>query len=324
MSSMKRLIAIGATCLVAIAAAGVGAQTFPSKPMKLVVPFPPGGTTDVTARILAEKLALEFKQPVIVENKAGAGTTIAATYVAGEPADGYTLYITGTVTHATSAALYKNLKYDPVKSFAPVGLLMESPFILVVNPSSKAKTMKDLIEMARASPGKIAYASSGNGAAPHLATEMIAKATGIKLLHVPYRGTGPALIAVLGGEVDFLISDVAAVTFINNGKLRALAVLGAKRSEMAPDVPSIVEGGVEGVDVSSNMAIFAPADTPKNVVTRINAAINKALSMDDVKRHLASLGQKVAPGTPEELGKQLAGDVQKYTRVVKESGITID
>jgi tripartite-type tricarboxylate transporter receptor subunit TctC len=323
MISMKRSIAVAATFLAAVAAPYAGAQAFPSKPIKLIVPFPPGGSTDVAARILGEKMALEFKQPVIVENRAGAGTTIAAAYVAGEPADGHTLYITGTITHATSAALYKNLSYDAVKSFTPVGLLSESPFILVVNPS-KAKTLKELIETARANPGKISYASSGNGAAPHLATEMITKATGIKLIHVPYRGVGPALTAVLGGEVDFLISDVAAVPHISKGKLRALAVLSAKPSEMAPGVPSILEGGVKGVDVSSNLAIFVPAGTPKDVIARLNAAMNRALAIDDVKRRLAGLGQEVAPGTPEELGSQLAADVQKYAKVVKEAGITID
>lgn len=324
MISVKRLLVIATTAVAAIFAPYVGAQTFPTKLIKLIVPFPPGGSTDGAARILGEKLTLEFKHPVIVENKAGAGTTIAAAFVAGEAGDGHTLYLTGTITQATSAALYKKLSYDPLKSFTPIGLMTKAPFILVVNRSSKVKTLKDLIEMARANPGKITYASSGNGAAPHLVTEMLAKATGVKLIHIPYKGVGPALIAILAGEVDFLISDVGALPYINDGKLRALSVLSAKRSALAPGIPSIVESGIKGIDVSSNLGLLAPAGVPNDVVTRINAAMNKALANDDVKRRLVGLGQEVSTGTPEEFGKVLAADVQKYARIVKESGITID
>jgi tripartite-type tricarboxylate transporter receptor subunit TctC len=324
MIPMKRCSLIAATVVAAFSASYAGAQTFPSKPIKLVVPFPPGGATDVTARILGEKLTQEFKQPVIVDNKPGAGTTIAAAFVAAEPADGHTLYLTGTITHATSAALYKKLSYDPVKSFTPVGLVTQSPFILVVNPSSKAKTLKDLIDMARANPGKITYGSTGNGAAPHLATEMLAKSTGIKAVHVPYKGTGPAMTATLAGEVDFLIADSASVPYINKGSLRALSVLSAKPSDMVPAIPSMAQNNINDIDVSSNVVILAPAGTPKDVVVRINAAINKALANDDVKTRLAGLGQEVATSTPDELGKKVAADVQKYVNIVKEAGINID
>ncbi len=251
------------------------AQGFPNKPVKIVVPFPPGGSTDVGARILAAQLSDDFKQAVYVENRPGAGTTIGAAYVAASAPDGYTLYLTGPITHAASVALYKNLSYDAIRSFAPVGNLTTSPFIIVVHPSSKAKTLQDLLTMARQNPGKLTFASSGNGAAPHLATELIARATGTTFTHVPFKGVSPALVALLGAQVDFMISDVAVVPQIREGKLRALSLTTADESELVPGVPSLAEAGVKGLDIPSGLALFAPAGTPKDIIKRINESMNR-------------------------------------------------
>jgi len=309
--------------LVAAASTAV-AQTFPSRPVKIIVPFPPGGSADAAARIVAEKTSEEWKQPVLVENKPGAGTTIAAAFVAGSAPDGYVLYLTGPISHAVSAALYKNLGYDAVSSFAAVARLASAPFILVVHPSVKANSVRELIELARARPGALTYASSGSGAAPHLAAEMLASMTGTKFVHVPFKGTAPALVALLGGQVDFQIADVAAIPHVRAGKLRALAVTTARPSALVPGVPSIAESGVPGFDVPSATGILAPAGTPREIVARINAAINRALATGDVRQRLNAQGFEAAPATPEEFAAFLASEVRKYARIIQEAGVRID
>ena len=309
--------------LVAAASAAV-AQTFPSRPVKIIVPFPPGGSADAAARIVAEKTGEEWKQPVLVENKPGAGTTIAAAFVAGSAPDGYVLYLTGPISHAVSAALYKNPGYDAVSSFAAVARVASAPFILVVNPSVKANSVRELIELARARPGALTYASSGSGAAPHLAAEMLASMTGTKFVHVPFKGTAPALVALLGGQVDFQIADVAAIPHVRAGKLRALAVTTARPSALVPGVPSVAESGVPGFDVPSATGILAPAGTPREVVAKINSAINRALATGEVRQRLNAQGFEPAPATPEEFAAFLASEVRKYARVIQEAGVRID
>ena len=309
--------------LVAAASAAV-AQTFPSRPVKIIVPFPPGGSADAAARIVAEKTGEEWKQPVLVENKPGAGTTIAAAFVAGSAPDGYVLYLTGPISHAVSAALYKNPGYDAVSSFAAVARVASAPFILVVHPSVKANSVRELIELARARPGALTYASSGSGAAPHLAAEMLASMTGTKFVHVPFKGTAPALVALLGGQVDFQIADVAAIPHVRAGKLRALAVTTARPSALVPGVPSVAESGVPGFDVPSATGILAPAGTPRDVVGKINAAINRALAIEEVRQRLNAQGFEPAPATPEEFAAFLASEVRKYARVIQEAVVRID
>jgi len=309
--------------LVAAASTAV-AQTFPSRPVKIIVPFPPGGSADAAARIVAEKTGEEWKQPVLVENKPGAGTTIAAAFVAGSAPDGYVLYLTGPISHAVSAALYKNPGYDAVSSFAAVARVASAPFILVVNPSVKANSVRELIELARARPGALTYASSGSGAAPHLAAEMLASMTGTKFVHVPFKGTAPALVALLGGQVDFQIADVAAIPHMRAGKLRALAVTTARPSALVPGVPSVAESGVPGFDVPSATGILAPAGTPREVVAKINSAINRALATGEVRQRLNAQGFEPAPATPEEFAAFLASEVRKYARVIQEAGVRID
>ena len=309
--------------LVAAASTAV-AQTFPSRPVKIIVPFPPGGSADAAARIVAEKTSEEWKQPVLVENKPGAGTTIAAAFVAGSAPDGYVLYLTGPISHAVSAALYKNPGYDAVSSFAAVARVASAPFILVVHPSVKANSVRELIELARARPGALTYASSGSGAAPHLAAEMLASMTGTKFVHVPFKGTAPALVALLGGQVDFQIADVAAIPHVRAGKLRALAVTTARPSALVPGVPSVAESGVPGFDVPSATGILAPAGTPREVVAKINSAINRALATGEVRQRLNAQGFEPAPATPEEFAAFLASEVRKYARVIQEAGVRID
>ena len=309
--------------LVAAASTAV-AQTFPSRPVKIIVPFPPGGSADAAARIVAEKTSEEWKQPVLVENKPGAGTTIAAAFVAGSAPDGYLLYLTGPISHAVSAALYKNPGYDAVSSFAAVARVASAPFILVVHPSVKANSVRELIELARARPGALTYASSGSGAAPHLAAEMLASMTGTKFVHVPFKGTAPALVALLGGQVDFQIADVAAIPHVRAGKLRALAVTTARSSALVPGVPSVAESGVPGFDVPSATGILAPAGTPREIVAKINSAINRALATGEVRQRLNAQGFEPAPATPEEFAAFLASEVRKYARIIQEAGVRID
>lgn len=303
---------------------GLHAQAYPTKPVKIVVPFPPGGSTDVAARILGAKLAEGFRQAVYIENKPGAGTTIGAAYVATSPPDGYTLYVTGPITHASSQALYKKLPYDALRSFAPVGNMTASPFIVVVHPASPAKSLKDLLEAARRQPGRLSYASSGNGAAPHLVTEIIARAAGVSFTHVPFKGVGPAVVALLGNQVDFMIADVAVVPQIREGKLRALALTTAAESPLVPGVPSMVAAGMPGVDVPSGLALFAPAGTPEAVVARVNAAMNQALQDADVRQKFAAQGFDIQTGTPAELGAMMAREIERYGQVVRQTGISID
>jgi tripartite-type tricarboxylate transporter receptor subunit TctC len=317
----KRLVS---TLALLAAASAALAQTFPSRPVRIIVPFPPGGSADASARIVAEKTSGEWKQPVLVENKPGAGTTIAAAFVAGSAPDGYMLYLTGPISHAVSAALYKNLSYDAVSSFAAVARVASAPFILVVHPSVKANSVQELIALARAGSGALTYASSGSGAAPHLAAEMLASMTGTKFVHVPFKGTAPALVALLGGQVDFQIADVAAIPHVRAGKLRALAVTTAKRSALVPEIPTIAESGVPGFDVPSATGILAPAGTPREVVAKINAAINRALATEEVRQRLNAQGFEPAPATPEEFGAFLASEVRKYARVIQEAGVRLD
>jgi tripartite-type tricarboxylate transporter receptor subunit TctC len=286
------------------AASAVLAQThstsssrgYPSKPVKIIVPFPPGGSADAVARIVAEKLADEWKQPVLVENKPGAGTTIAAAFVASAAPDGQVLYLTGPI----------------------------SPYSLVVHPSVNANSLQELIDLARATPGALTYASSGSGAAPHLAAEMLASMTGTKFVHVPFRGTAPALIALLGAQVDFQIADVAAIPHLRAGKLRALAVTTARPSALVPGVPTVAESGVPGFDVPSATGILAPAGTPREVFAKINASINRALAIEEVRQRLNAQGFEPAPATPEEFAAFLASEVRKYAKIIREAGVRID
>jgi tripartite-type tricarboxylate transporter receptor subunit TctC len=320
------LIALAAlACAAAASALGQDAAGFPDRPVKIVVGFPPGGSSDVTARIVAERMSDEWHQPVIVENKPGAAATIAAAFVAAAPADGYTILHLGPGTHAITGATYKNLSYDPVKSFTGIGQIAVSPFVVVVPPSSPFSSLKEVIDAARAKPGQISYGSSGSGGGPNLVTEVIASSSGVKFLHVPFKGAAPAAAAAVAGQVNFATVDSAsAIPYVKGGKLRALAVTTEKRSDLFKDVPTVSEAAVPGFAYPSSVGFAAPAGTPPAVVQKINAALNHALSQDAVRKRLEALGFEAAPMSADEFNAFLANEVAKYGKVVRDLGFKVD
>jgi tripartite-type tricarboxylate transporter receptor subunit TctC len=315
---------ISMVALVAVPFAGAVAQNYPAKSVRVIVPFPPGGSADAASRSMAEKLSGLWGQPVVLEHKPGAGTTIAAAYVAASPPDGYTILFCGAISHAASANLYRNLGYDAVKSFAPLGTISLSPFILVVNPSTKAGSVRELVELARARPGELNYASSGNGASPHLAAEMFARAAGIKIVHIPFKGMAPALTALLSGEVDLTFADVAVMPQVRSGRLRALAVTTAKPSPLVPGIPTLGEAGVAGVEIPSVTGFIAPAGTPRETVAFINDSMGRALASSELRERLIALGFEPFESSPEEFGAFLAAEVRRYAQVIRDAGIRVD
>jgi len=317
---VRALVSIAA----ALFAAGALAQSYPAKPVRVIVPFPPGGSADAASRSMAEKLSGLWAQPVVLEHKPGAGTTIAAAYVAAGTPDGYTILFCGAISHAASANLYRNLSYDAVKSFAPLGTISLSPFILVVNPNRKVGSVRELVELARAKPGELNYASSGNGASPHLAAEMFSRAAGIRIVHVPFKGMAPALLALVAGEVDLTFADVAVMPQVRSSRLRALAVTTAKRSPLVPGVPTLGEAGVAGVEIPSVAGFIAPAGTPRETVAFINASMGKALASDELRERLIALGFEPFESSPEAFGAFLAAEVRRYAQVIRDAGIKAD
>ncbi len=300
------------------------AQGFPSKPVRMVVPFPPGGSSDVVGRILGERLSEVWHQPMLIDNKAGAGTTIASAFVAGSAPDGYTLYLQGVSTHASAGALYKNISFDPVKSFTMVGNVTASPFVLVVNSSSSAKSAKELLDMARSKPEGLSAASSGAGGSPHLYTEMLARATGNKFLHIPYKGMAPAIVALMAGEVNFLVSDVAVMPQVRAGKVRALAVTSPRPSVLVPGVPTMAESGGPNLNLVAYIAVIGPAGMPRDLVATLNAQINRAVTHPEARQKLLAQGFEPYGTTPEELGSLLNGEIQRLGQVIRESGLKLD
>jgi tripartite-type tricarboxylate transporter receptor subunit TctC len=322
---IKQILCFALTACLASPALGDEATEFPNRTVKIVVGFPPGGSSDVTARIVAERMSEEWKQPVIVENKPGAAATIAAAFVASAPADGYTLLHLGPGTHAISAATYKNLTYDAVKSFVGVGQIAVSPFVVVVNRDSPVQSMKELLNSAKSRPGQVSYASSGSGGGPNLVTEVVASSAGVKFLHVPYKGAGPAAAAAVAGQVDFAMVDSAsAIPYIRAGRLRALAVTTARRSDLFGDVPTIAEAAVPGFAYPSSVGIAAPAATARQIVVKINAALNRALAQEAVRDRLKALGFEAAAMGADEFNTFLAEEVRKYGKVVLDLGLKSD
>jgi tripartite-type tricarboxylate transporter receptor subunit TctC len=309
----------------ALAPAQAQPTDWPNKPVRWVVPFPPGGAMDAIARILGEKAGKTLGQTFVIENRPGAGGNIGATSVAKSPADGYTIMIT-SIGMATNLPLYVKLAYDPVKDFAPVSLLAVVPNVLVVNAAqSKARSVQDVIAAARQSPGKLTYASAGNGTSIHLVGEVFTSMTHTDLLHVPYKGSGPAVADLLGGQVDSMFDSVtSAKPHVVSGKLRALAVTTAKRSRALPDVPTLAEAGVPGYDVSPWFAVFAPAGTPRPVIDKLNAALLDAIKQPDVVTRLDAIGIEPVGSTPEALAAHLAGESARWTKLIATRGIKID
>jgi len=297
-------------------------DAWPSRPIKLVVPFAAGGTSDVLARALAEKLQGVLKQTVIVDNKAGAGGVIGADSVAKAPADGYTILLGTIASHAINPALQPKMPYDALKDFAPVDLLGSISNVLLVGAGQPYKTVKDLAAAAKAKPGSVAFASAGQGSSQHMSGELFKQLAGAELTHIPYKGSAPAIQDVIGGQVPMSFETVTvALPHIQSGKVRALAVTSAKRSPALPDTPTLQEAGVKGFDVASWQAIYAPAGTPPAIVQRLNAEIEKIVAMPDVKAKFETLGLQHTPNTPAEFAAFNKAEVAKWTKVVKDGNV---
>lgn len=302
------------------------AAEYPTKPVHMVVPFPAGGTTDIFARLMADRLSKALGQQFIIENKAGAGGNIGSEGVARSDPDGYTL-VMGTVgTHAINPSLYVRMPYDHIKDFVPVAFVAGVPNVLEVNPQKvKAKTVQEFIAEAKAAKPPLTMASSGNGTSIHLSGEMFKQATGVDLVHVPYRGSGPAVNDLVGGQVDVMFDNLpSSIGQIRAGALRPIAVTSAQRSPALPDVPTIAESGVPGFDASSWFALFAPAGTPKAVVDKLNAEVLKALQDPAVKQRYAEVGAEMRPMTPAEFASFVKSETEKWAKVVKASGAKVD
>ncbi len=305
-------------------AAAASAQTYPNKPVRLVVPFAPGGFTDAVARILGQKLTAAMGQPFVVENKAGAGSTIGTDFVAKSAPDGYTLVMVSS-THVISPWIYKALPYDPLKSFAVVGKLVDSPYVLLVNPKLPARNVQEFIALAKAAPDTIHYASSGNGSAQHLMGGLFVQMTGAPLKHVPYRGSGGAATDLIAGVVQSSFAGVPnALAQVPQGRLRALAVTTAHRIPQLPEVPTLQEAGVPGYDASVWLALLAPAGTPREVVMKLNAEVGKLLADADTQKALYAAGVEAAPSTPEAMADYMAQELARWGKVVRETGIKLE
>jgi tripartite-type tricarboxylate transporter receptor subunit TctC len=302
----------------------VAAQTFPSRPVRLVVPFPAGGSTDVVARLVAEKLSQSLGQPVVVENRAGAGGTIGSEAVAKSPPDGYTLLLGTSSTHAVAPSLYPKLGYDPVRDFAPAVLIGTATVLVLVHPSVPVRNAAELITYAKANPSKLSYGSTGNGSISHLIAEYFKSAAGIQMQHVPYKGDSPLATDLLSGQVQVAFGTAAAfLQHVQSGKLRALAITDAKPSPIAPNLPTVAET-VRDFEALQWFGFFAPAGTPRDVVLRMNGDINKVLQMRDVVDKLQGLGIAVSGGSPEQFATFLRGEAGKWAKIVKDSGAKVD
>jgi tripartite-type tricarboxylate transporter receptor subunit TctC len=309
--------------LLGITASNAMAQAYPNKPIKLIVPFAPGGFTDVVARILGQKLSISLGQPFVIENKAGAGSTIGTDFVAKAAPDGYTLVMVST-THVISPAIYPKLPYDPIKSFTPVAKLVDSAYVLLVNPKVPANNVAEFIALAKASPDKIHYASSGNGSSQHLMGGMFASMTGVKMKHVPYKGSGGAANDLVAGVVESSFAGVPnAMAQVPAGRLKALAVSTSKRIPQLPDVPTMQEAGVLGYNASVWLGLLAPAGTPKEVVMKLNAEIAKVLSAADTKKELYAAGVEADISSPEALNALMVQELDRWGKVIKDAGITM-
>ena len=320
---MKRLLS---ATLLSLAAASAFAQgAWPTRPVTLVVPFPPGGGTDTGARIIAEQLSKKWGQPVLVDNKGGAAGQIGADVVAKARPDGYTILMGNIGTQAINPSLYPKMPYDPDKAFAPIALVAELPLAMMVNPNVPARTVKEFIALAKAQPGKLSYSSSGAGGGPHLAAEMFKDATGSYILHVPYRGGGPAIGDLLAGHVQLSFMTVLEASgHLKAGKLRALAVTSDKRVSALPDVPTLAEAAVPGFNSISWIGLLAPAGTPREVVEKISADVREIVARDDVKDKLVQLGAVPAANSPAQFSALIDNDRKRYAQIIKDRKITVN
>ena len=311
--------------LLLVAALPSIAQTFPAKPSRLVVPFPPGGPLDVVGRLIAQQLGERWGQNVVVENKPGAGGNIGADFVAKSAPDGYTVVMGALSTHAVNPSLYSKMPYDAQKDFAPITRVAITPNVLVVNPALPVNSVKELIAYAKAHPGKLSFGSGSTGSAGHLAGELFKVDAGIDMVHIPYKGAAPATQALLAGDTQLMFDNLAnAMAQVKAGKLRALAVTTAERSKLATDLPTMAEAGVAGFDISTWFGLFAPAGTPPAIIGKWNADVVRILDSPEMRERLAAQGAEAAPDSPDDFARFVSDELQKYARIVKASGARVD
>jgi tripartite-type tricarboxylate transporter receptor subunit TctC len=321
-SKARQVIALLAAALLAVPAL---AQQYPAKPIRFVIAFPPGGPSDLLSRLVGSKLAEFVGQPLVFDNRPGAGGNVAGEIAARSPADGYTLLMGNNSILATNASLYKNMSFDPVKDLAPVTLIAFQPNILVVHPSLPVKSVKELVALAQSRPGQLNYASSGSGAAAHLAAELFKTMTKTSMVHIPYKGAGPALIDMLSGQCQVMFATALSVQpHLQSGRLRPLAVSTAKRARGFPDLPTVAEAGVPGFAADTWHGVVAPAGTPQPVIARLNTEINRVLQQPDVRDRLTSQGAEVAGGTPKEFADYIQVEIPKWAKVIRDSGAKAD
>jgi len=326
---MTRLVSVFVFLVFSLCASGAQAQpagVYPARPIHFVVPYPPGGPLDIMARGIGARLAQAWGQPVIVDNRPGAGGNLGADFVARAAPDGYTLLMGAVATHAINPSLYARIPYDPVKDFTPVALVAVVPNILVVHPSLPVRTVKDLVALARARPGALNFASGSTGSTGHLAGELFKVLAGVDMTHIPYKGAAPAMQDLLAGQVQLMFDNLAnALPQVKAGRLRAIAVTTLQRSPAAPDLPTVAESGLPGFDLSTWFGVMVPAGTPVEIVTRLNAEIVRALGSPELKDRLAAMGaEPPADNTPERFAAFIRSELSKYATVVRESGAKVD
>jgi tripartite-type tricarboxylate transporter receptor subunit TctC len=316
--------AVTTLALTALAPVTLHAQTYPSRPVKVIVPFSPGGAVDGPMRVVAQELGKRLGQQVVVDNKPGAGATIGTDAVAKSPPDGYTLLL-ASQTNAISATLYQKLPFDPIEDFVPISLIGREPGVLVVKPSLPVQTLQEFVAYVKARPGQVDYASSGNGSGQHLFMALLASMTGMQLTHVPYKGSGQATTDLLGGQIPAAIPGTAGmVGHIKAGKLRALAVTGATRSPQLPDVPTVMESGVPGYEAYVWMGLLAPKGTPAPIIDRIHRDLQQALATSEVRNYMASAGIEIVGSTPAEFGAFFRAERDRWAKVIRETGTKAD
>jgi tripartite-type tricarboxylate transporter receptor subunit TctC len=323
---MKTVIhVLVAAMLVAAGTPALQAQDYPAKPIRLIIPYTPGGTADMLARTMGQKMAASLGQQIIIDNRPGAGGNIGADLAAKAASDGYTILMGTVATHAINPNLYPTMPYDADKDFAPIVLIATLPNLLVVNPSVPAKNVQELVALAKAKPGELAFASAGNGTSQHLSGELFKKMTGVDMIHIPYKGSAPAVSDLIGGQVQLMFDNIpSSLPQVRAGKLRALAVTGPKRSPVLPDLPTLSEAGLPGFSITSWFALFAPAGTPSKILLRLNKEAGKAIASQDLRQQWLAQGIEPAGGTAEQLAEFRRIEAPKWAKIVRDTGARVE
>ena len=322
---MKLLAAIAGGLLLIISSGAGVAQNYPVKPIRYIVPFATGGTTDILSRLIGSKLTEAWGQQVLIDNRPGAGGNVGSEIAAKAPPDGYTI-LGGTVSsHSINTSLYSKMPYHPLRDFAPVTLLVTLPNVLIVHPSVPARSVKELVAFVKARPGQLRFASAGSGTSQHLSGELFMMLTGTKMIHVPYKGSGPASLDLLGGQIEMMFENsTSAVPYIKAGRMRALGVTTAKRTHVLPDTPTLMEAGLAGFDISSWQGVFTPAGTPPDIVRKLHGEIVRIMGLPDIQRRLSDLGLTTIANSPEQFTAFIKAEIEKWQKIIKVSGARVD